>query len=260
MTGRRALVAAGTVMLVVVLAGPTLAGEDAVRTVASPWAPPGPGLSLGADALGRDVLARVLAGGRDLFLVAGGSALVATALGTAAGLWAGWSDGPVARGLAGGADLLMALPLLLLALVAAMARPGPSAVLVGTALGGAPLTLRVVADVTRRSRRAGYVRAALARGEPGPTVLLREVLPAHSALVAADLGMRAVLALQLAAALSVLGFGPPPPAPDWASMLRDNLAGLPLNPAGLLAPAAALAVLAAALAAGARAADGRVAR
>jgi len=260
MTGRTVLLGATTALLVIVLGGPALAGDTAVRTVAAPWAPPGSGLPLGADALGRDVLARVLAGGRDLALVAGGSALVATVLGAGAGLWTGWSNGSVARGLAAAADLLLAVPLLLLALVAAVALPGPAAVLVGTVLGGAPLTLRVVADVTQASRGAGYVRAALGRGEPAATVLLREVLPAHSALVAADLGMRAVLALQLAAALSVLGFGSAPPAPDWAGMLRDNLVGLPVNPAAVLAPAVALAVLAAALAACARTADGRVAR
>lgn len=257
----RGRVVVGTaVLLVAVLAGPSLAGEAAVRTVAGPWSPPGPGLPLGADAVGRDVAARVLAGGRDLALVAAGSAVVATVLGAGAGLWTGWSAGPLARGLTAAADLLLALPLLLLALVAAVALPGPAAVLVGTVLGGAPLTLRVVADLTRASRGAGYVRAALGRGEAGATVLLREVLPAHRTLVAADLGMRAVLALQLAAALSVLGFGPAPPAPDWAGMLRDNLAGLSLNPAAVLGPAVALAGLAAALAACARNADRRVAR
>lgn len=260
MKPRHVLLAATALLVAVVLTGPVLAGDAALRTVAPPWSPPGPDLPLGADALGRDVLARALAGGRDLALVAAGSALAATVLGVGSGLWTGWSRGRGARGVAAAADLLLALPLLLLALVAAVALPAPAAVLVGTVLGGAPLTLRVVADVTRHARRAGYVQAALARGESGATVLLREVLPAHSALVAADLGMRAVLALQLAAALSVLGFGPAPPTPDWAGMLRDNLIGLPLNPAGMLAPAAALAVLAVALAACARAADGRVAR
>ena len=67
--------------------------------------------------------------------------------------------------------------------------------------------------------------------------------PALAGVVGADVGLRCVLALQLAAALSLLGFGPAPPAPDWAAMLRENLPGVTLNPAALVAPAAALAAL-----------------
>ncbi|MFC6366808.1 ABC transporter permease subunit [Nonomuraea thailandensis] len=233
----------GTVLLAA-LGGEAVAGHDPAAIVASPWAGPAPGLPLGADALGRDVLARVLAGGRDLTLTSLAAALTASALGVAGGLWAGWSRGRLGRAAAGAADLLLALPLLLLALLAVVALPGPAAVVAGTVLGGTPLTLRVVADATAAARHAGYVEAALARGERGGAVVLREVLPAHAGLVGADLGQRVVLAVQLASALNVLGFGPAPPAPDWAAMLRENLQGLGLNAAATIAPAAALAVLA----------------
>jgi peptide/nickel transport system permease protein len=242
----RVLLAA--VALAVALVGDLLGG-DPLRTVTTPWAPPGPALPLGADGLGRDVLARVLAGGRQLTLVALGSAIVASTLGLAAGLWAGWSASAAARALRSGADLLLALPLLLVALVAAVRLPGPAAVLVGTVLGGTPLTLRVMADATRGARHAGYVEAALTRGESPVGVAVREVLPAHAGLAAADLGQRTVLAVTLGAALAALGFGPPPPAPDWAVMLRENLTGIGLNPAATLAPALALAVVAGSVAA-----------
>ncbi|MEV1002468.1 ABC transporter permease subunit [Nonomuraea sp. NPDC050202] len=238
----------GTV-LVLALGGEAVAGHDAVAIVAPPWSRPAPGLPLGADALGRDVLARVLAGGRDLTLTSLAAALTASALGVAGGLWVGWSRGRLGRAAAGAADLLLALPLLLLALLAVVALPGPAAVVAGTVLGGTPLTLRVVADATAAARHAGYVEAALSRGERGGAVLLREVLPAHAGLVGADLGQRLVLAVQLAAALNVLGFGPAPPAPDWAAMLRENLQGLGLNAAATIAPAAALAILAGSVAA-----------
>jgi len=243
-----AAAAAGAV-LAVALGGTALAARDPSRTVAAPWARPAPGLPLGADGLGRDVLARVLAGGRHLTSASLAAAAAATALGVAGGLWTGWARGRGARAMAAAADLLLALPLLLLALVAVVALSGPAAVIVATVLGGAPLTLRVMADATAEARHAGYVEAALGRGESRSSVLVREVLPAHAGLVGADLGQRTVLALQLAAALNVLGFGPSPPAPDWGAMLRENLPGLGLNPAALLAPAAALAVLAGTIAA-----------
>ncbi|MCY7343503.1 MAG: ABC transporter permease subunit [Pseudonocardia sp.] len=243
MKPRHVLLAATALLVAVVLTGPVLAGDAALRTVAPPWSPPGPDLPLGADALGRDVLARVLTGGRELALTAGLSALTATTVGAALGVWAGWSRSRAAPVLTAAADLLLVLPLLLVALVAAVALPGPWAVVVGTVLGGSPLTLRVVADATRNARYTGYVEAAVGRGEPTATVLLREVLPAHAGLLGADLGVRTVLAVQLAAALAVLGYGPAPPAADWAVMLRENLPGMALNPAAVLAPAAALTLL-----------------
>lgn len=122
----------------------------------------------------------------------------------------GWTGGRRARVVTALSDVLVAVPLLLLVLVAAVTVPGPAAVVLGTVVGGAPLTVRVVADATARARTAGHVEAALVHGERPVAVLLREVLPAHAPLVAADLAGRAVLALQLAAATSVLGFGPPP--------------------------------------------------
>jgi peptide/nickel transport system permease protein len=223
-------------------------GDAALRIVAAPWTPPGPGLPLGTDGLGRDVLARTLAGGRSVTLTALASAVAATAVGTAAGLWSGWGGGRAARAADALADLTLAVPLLLVALLAAGGLPGPAAVAVATVVGGAPLTMRVVADATRGARRAGYVEAALGRGERASAVLLREVLPAHAGLLGADLALRFVVALQLAAALAVLGFGAAPPAPDWAGMLRENLPGAGLNAAAVLAPAAALTALAASVA------------
>ncbi|WP_226359725.1 ATP-binding cassette domain-containing protein [Pseudonocardia sp. ICBG1142] len=240
---RRAVLLPGGLLLGLLvalpLAGPW-AGRDPLRVVAAPWSPPRPGLPWGADVLGRDVLARVLAGGTGPVTTALVAALLATAIGTAGGLWVGWTGGRRARVVTALSDVLVAVPLLLLVLVAAVTLPGPAAVVLGTVVGGAPLTVRIVADATARARTAGHVEAALVHGERPVAVLLREVLPAHAPLVAADLAGRAVLALQLAAATSVLGFGPPPPAPDWAVMLRENLPGLTVNPAAVLAPAVAL--------------------
>jgi len=230
------------------LLGPAAAPGDPVRTVAAPWAPPGPGLPLGADAAGRDVAARVAAGGAGLTAVALVAAVAASAAGVAGGLWAGWGAGRAGTLLTAAADLLLALPLLLVALVLAVALPGPLAVVAATVAGGAPLTLRVVADATRRARVAGYVEAARARGERTAAILAREVLPSLAGLVAADAVLRCVLALQLAAALSLLGLGAAPPAPDWAAMVRENLPGLRANPAALLAPAGALAAVTVAVA------------
>ncbi|MEV0089492.1 ABC transporter permease subunit [Saccharopolyspora sp. NPDC050642] len=233
------------------LLGGVLAPHVPTEIIAVPHAPPGSGALLGTDGLGRDVLSRVLSGGRDLVLIAMLAALLATSLGVAGGLFAGWTDGRASRLLTALADLLLATPLLLVALVLAVSLPGEAAVVAATVCGGTPLTLRVVRDAIRLSRRSGYVEAARCRGERGAALLLREVLPSMAGLVSADAGMRFVVAMQVAAALSLLGFGAQPPDADWALMIRENLPGSGLNPAGVIAPAAALAVVTAGVAAAA---------
>ncbi|WP_228471609.1 ABC transporter permease, partial [Streptomyces alkaliphilus] len=245
------------ILLTAVVLGPLLAPHPPDRTVGPPWAPPDGSTPLGTDALGRDVLSRVLAGGTGLLSLALVAALAAVVLGTAAGLWSGWAGGGTARRVAWVGDLLLAVPAPVLALVLATALSGASAVVTASVMAGAPLTARVVADEVAVLRRGGWVRAAVERGERAPAVLLREILPALRGLTAADAGLRLVTALQLAAALSVLGLGPQPPAPDWALMLREGLPGAGLNPAALLAPALALALCAWSLGAAARSA-GRV--
>ncbi|ASR35794.1 ABC transporter permease [Prauserella marina] len=248
---RRILVVAAVLGAVVALAvlGGLFAPHDPSTVVGPPYSAPGEAGLLGTDGLGRDVLSRVLAGGSDLVLVSLLAALIATTTGVAGGLLAGWSDGWTARTLTSSADVLLAAPQLLIALVAAVALPGPAAVVIATVCGGTPLTLRVVRDATRLTRGAGFVEAARCRGERGPVLLAREVLPSLSGLVTADAGMRFVMAIQLASALSLLGFGTQPPQADWALMIRENLPGSGLNAAGVLAPALVLAVVAGAMAA-----------
>ncbi|MDA0567186.1 ABC transporter permease subunit [Streptomonospora sp. S1-112] len=246
-----------TAVLGLALFGGWLAPYDPTETVGIPWRPPDSASPLGTDALGRDVWSRVLAGGAGLVAVAALAAACATAVGVAGGLVAGWFSGAADRALTAVADLMLAVPSLLLALVAAIALPGHAAVVVATVCGGAPMTLRVVRDAVRAVRSSGYVQAARCRGEHPAWILVFEVAPATRGLVAADLGLRLVVALQVASALSVLGFGADPPAPDWALMLRENMAGMSANPWAVAAPAAALGLTTVALALAAQPAAGR---
>ncbi|GAA3464514.1 ATP-binding cassette domain-containing protein [Saccharothrix longispora] len=231
-------------VLLVVVGGALWTPHDPTAAIGPAWSPPGGDALLGTDALGRDVLSRVLAGGADLLLIALLAAACASAVGLAWGLVAGWTG----RGGALLADVLMAVPFLVLALLFAVTLPGWAAVVAGTVCGGAPLTARLVGDLTRRTRATGYVEAALGRGERTASVLCREVLPSIARYAVADAALRFVVALQLASALAVLGFGARPPAPDWGLMLRENLPGAALNPAGVLGPAAALTALSLAVA------------
>ncbi|MEU1666807.1 ABC transporter permease subunit [Streptomyces sparsogenes] len=253
-----ALPGVAAALVALVLLGRHLAPRDPERPVAAPWSPPSWKLPLGTDGLGRDVVSRVVSGGAHLLTVSLAAAAVALLCGVALGLAAGWGTAAVGRAARWFCDLLLAVPALVLALVLAVALPGATAVVVASVLSGAPLTARVVGARCVAVRDSGYIRAAVERGERTRSVLVRELLPAMSGLVAADAGLRLVTALQLATALAVLGLGPQPPAPDWALMLSENLPGAALNPAALLAPAVPLALTAWLAASAARTAGRRL--
>lgn len=235
------LVAGGVAAVVVaVLCGGWFAPHDVTAVVGVPWTSEGP---LGTDVLGRDVLSRLLAGGAGLVATAVPAGLAASLLGTVAGLAATWT--PVAERLVLRTSAgMLAVPGLLVVLTCAVALPAWAAVLTGMVLLGAPLTARVVHAAATPLRRAGFVLAAVVRGERPRAVLARELLPVVGATVLSDAGLRVVAALQLTVAVHALGLGPQPPAPDWAVMIRENLPGVALNPWSVLAPAAAIAVLA----------------
>lgn len=244
-SGHRWLVAVALVaVLGVALFGRYLTDLDPLATVAAPWTPPDARLVLGTDGLGRDVAARILWGGATLTAVALGAAAVSTSIGVAAGLWAGWSGRSVGVGVSAGADLLLAIPAVLVGLVLAVSLPMPVAVTAATVVAGAPLTARVVADVSADARRSTYVDVARMRGDSPSSILVHEILPSHRAVIATDYGLRVIVALQLVSTINALGLGTAPPQADWASMITENYSGIALNAAATVAPAVALAVLA----------------
>lgn len=186
----------------------------------SPWAAP---YYLGTDALGRDVLSRMIYGARNTV----GIALLATALafllGAAFGLLAatlgGWVDMVTSRVV----DVLMAIPSLIFAL------------LVLTITGTSMLTLILVIavlDSTRvyRLSRAvaqgiltmDYVEIARMRGEGLVWVIRREVLPNAAAPLIAEFGLRFCFVFLFISALSFLGLGLQPPIADWGAMVRES--------------------------------------
>ncbi len=240
------LAPAGAVLLLAVV-GPLLptARQSGAVPFAAPGDPGAGGAVLGTDVLGRDVLAQVLDGGRAVVVLPLLAALLACALGTAAGLLLGWFDGRGSRATTRGLELLLGLPpVLVLLTVLYGLGTGPwqmLALVIATAL---PFTARLVAAAVRPLRQAGFVEAALAMGDPPRVVLRREVLPLVVPTLAADLGLRVAGSVYLVAAAAVLGFGSAPPATDWATQIQQNLEGAMLNPWATVVPVALIAVFA----------------
>lgn len=176
---------------------------------------------LGLDELGRDILARIMAGARvSLFVgvvVVSVSASVGALMGSLAGYYGGVVDEIISRVI----DILLAFPGLLLA-IALVAVLGPSLTNVALALSliGWVGYARVVRAQVLQAREFEYVAAARAIGAATPRILIRHVLPAAlpALTVQATLGMGGAILSE--AALSFLGLGVQPPTPSWGAMLN----------------------------------------
>lgn len=248
---RRALPVFGMALAIAVLLlaiiGPVLAPRAIDETSTGSWMPSDGVLLFGSDSLGRDVWSRTLAGGRRLVLLAGLTALLTVALAAGGGLLLGFGRGHRSRRLRTGVrmlvDLASAIPFLVIALALTQRLPQDAAVVMAGLASSVPLSTLVIADQVRRISGAGFVEVARSRGETNRTIAVREVLPALRGQLAADLSVRFVTAVQVMAALAVIGYAPSPPAADWAAMIRENLPGVDLAPGAVLAPAVALCAI-----------------
>ena len=216
------------------------AAQDATALLAQPSA----AHPFGADHLGRDVLSRVLAGSREVLLLAPAATLLGLIGGVAVGLasayYGGWFDEVLMRVM----DAIMAFPFIVLALMI-LAVTGPSArnVILVIALGYVPLTGRVVRAAALSVRDLDYVAAARLRGARGLDIMLTEILPNITGPIVVEATVRVGYAIFAAASLSFLGLGVPPPSPNWGAMINETRLYLTINPAIVLAPTLAIASL-----------------
>ncbi len=231
-------------VLGIALIGPLFAPHAPDEPIGIPLTGPADGQPFGTDFLGRDVLSRVLWGGRSVLLLAGAATLLAYLVGGTIGVFAGYNrrlaDGVLMRGV----DIVLSVPPLILLLVLVTGAGTSEAILVvGVALVQAPLVARVVRTATLEQSVRGFVEAAVARGERTTAILRREILPNIAAPVAADAGLRFTYSILLVASVNFLGLGLQPPAADWALIISENRSGLDLNPYVILVPAVLIALL-----------------
>jgi peptide/nickel transport system permease protein len=177
----------------------------------------------GTDQLGRDVFSRVIAGARDILTTAPAATLLGTILGTAIGLVTGYFRGLVDDVLMRIVDAFLAIPLVILALVALVALgPSTGAVIVVIGIVFAPIIARTVRAAVLAERDLDYVQAARLRNERAPYIMFAEILPNVAAPIVVEFTVRLGYAVFAIATLSFLGFGVQPPAPDWGLQVAEN--------------------------------------
>lgn len=223
---------------VAVLVAPWFAG-DAVTSASAAFDPHAGWL--GSDVLGRDVLARVLVGGRQVLLTAAvASVLVEVLAILAAGLHALVPRiRPVGNAITA---VLFCLPATVL-LVAAMATPAPSQVLVVAvlALVSLPLSVRYLAAAMVGQVDTGYVEDARLAGDPWWRITIAHLVPAVVATIATDAALRFRGAVLLTTTATFIGAGQA--AASWPADAQHNLGGITQNPWACLAPLLGVSLL-----------------
>ncbi len=229
-------------VLAIAIAGPWLAPADYRKTdMLNVWEPPGVEFPLGADQLGRDILSRLLVGARVSLLVALSVLAAAILIGTTAGMIAAWRGGALDGAIMRVADMTLAFPEIIIAiLVAAAAGPGITATVISLVVVSWPGIARLVRSLTLSLKQEPFVEAAIAAGTTAPRILIRHCLPniLPALIVRASVGFGFIVMAE--ATLSFLGLGVQEPVPSWGGMIRDGLTALTTDPHLALAASAAL--------------------
>lgn len=191
----------------------------------------------GTDQLGRDVLQLAVAGTRSALLgplvVAAGSCLIGLALGAMAGFRGGLLDAVAGRY----ADLLLALPAVLLAMVVVGLLGGGYWTAVGVLVVlFSPSDVRLVRAVFLEQSTRPYIESARVLGVRPWRIVLRHILPNTVPVIAANLMLNVAFGMVALSSLSYLGLGVPPGAPDWGRQLADGQQLLGDNPMAMLLP------------------------
>jgi peptide/nickel transport system permease protein len=232
--------------LVVILFGPLVVPGDPLAQSSDQLLPAfSPGHLLGTDDLGRDQLVRLLHGGQPLLLVTVASTALATVVGSALGMVAGFfgrvPDSLVMRSM----DIVLAFPLVLVAiLMVAVLGGGALNMTIAITVSQIPYFARLARNLTLRERTQDYVRSARALGVSRVKILRREILPNLVGSLLVQATSTLAIAAGLASALSYLGLGLTASTPDWGYMVKAGQEFMFSNPGLVLWPGLLITVFA----------------
>ncbi|SLN21459.1 putative D,D-dipeptide transport system permease protein DdpC [Ruegeria meonggei] len=229
----------------VAFTAPLIAPYGMAEVVGDVWEPSSAQHLLGTDNIGRDLLTRMIYGGRTTIFIAAAATLLSFLTGTSLGLLAavlgGWADQALSRTV----DLIMSIPTLILALVILAIVPVTVPILI-LVMGFLDATrpYRLSRSVAVDINVMDYVEAAKLRGEGRMWVIFREILPNALSPLVAEFGLRFIFMVLFISTLSFLGLGVQPPLADWGGIVKENKDGIVYGIGAALYPAVAIATLA----------------
>jgi peptide/nickel transport system permease protein len=203
--------------------GEAITPHDPLDFRSKPHQSPNGDFWFGTDKTGRDVLSRVMAGARDVLKIAPAAALLGVFFGVILGLLMGYVGKRLDMVLSRVVEAFLALPVVLIALLAITTLGNSSWVVLGVvAVLFTPVVARTVRSAVLAERDLDYVTSARLRGESTPFIMFREVLPNVSGPIIVELTVRVGYAVFTISTLSFLGAGPPPPSPDWGAQVSEG--------------------------------------
>ncbi|OED49692.1 ABC transporter permease [Rhodobacteraceae bacterium (ex Bugula neritina AB1)] len=224
---------------------PLLAPYGVGEVVGNVWEPSSADYLLGTDNIGRDLLSRMIYGGRTTIFIATAATVLSFTLGSVLGFFAAVTGGWVDQALSRFVDLVMSIPTLIFALVVLSVAPVtiPMLILV-MGLLDATRVYRLARAVAVDIEVMDYVEAARLRGEKTAWIIFREILPNALSPLIAEMGLRFIFAVLFVSTLSFLGLGVQPPEADWGGIVKENKEGIVYGIPAALIPAFAIATLA----------------
>lgn len=206
--------------------------------------PPSTRFPLGTDELGRDLLSRVLYGGRVSIWVGIISVIIGVIIGSLVGLIGGYIRGFADSILMRTADVILAFPAILIGItVAAVRGPGVENIAFAVAIINIPIFARLARSLAINIKPRPFVDAAKAAGGRAPWLIVRHILPHAISPIMVQVGVSIAAAVLLEAGLSFLGLGVVPPEPSWGAMLNTSRPYLRLAPWYAIAPGAVATIL-----------------
>ena len=196
---------------------------------------------LGTDELGRDMLARLVYGGRITLLVAivsvATSMLVGITIGALCGYFDNWLSAAVMRFM----DFMIAFPRVLLAImVITVAGPGVVSLTLAIAISTVPVNARLFRGPVMSFKQRQFVTAARALGAGDLSILFGHILPNTVSLMIVHGTISLAEAILIASGLSFLGLGPQPPTPEWGAMIAGARGYITSSPHLILVPGVSL--------------------